>query len=349
MKLIYNTYKLLILAILISFTACSSDDYTKLDGNNPNAKTQTVTFVLEGITSKITDIPTRTTSPESSDLQINHLEYWIYDNANGIPYGAEYLSHEVITGDNINKSIKIELATGKYKIFFYATDQDDSTYKNEYGPASIYSVNYKNQMFTKTVEFSISENNTTPVQEIVLEREVGQVQFVINDLDKLPENVKSIRPFLVSTYWSSGTNVISYPGRLNILDGYPGVVSYVGASKTFAPFPILKKEDFANNSIDNPLSFYSLPTSPTTSGSSTLGSGFLYLMGCSDDEIQTFDPVYDAWMGQNPKIIFIKLVGKYTVNKNQITRYTGNIALSSENIGNIIIDNTWNEKTIEIE
>lgn len=332
------------LAILISFTSCSSDEYSQLDGSSPKTDKQSITFVLKGITSEITNIATRSTSVTNPDLQVQHVEYWVYKNAEQISASDECLAHQVIIGEDIDKSIKIELTSGDYKIFFYATDQKDITVENT--PMNINAVDYQYQMFSKTLDISVSEN-TTPIQEIVLEREVGQIQLVINDLDKLPENVKSIRPFIDVAYLYSGTTFLGKPSGLDIVDSnhYTMYTDLEYPIKT-TPFPILKRDDFKTINIDNPLSFYSL-TSTSRTSMGNLVPGSLYIMGCTDDQEQTFDPMF-SWMEQNPKIVFIRKVGTYNVKKNQITRYTGNIGSIVQGSSGIILDETWDKTVVDI-
>lgn len=333
-KYIYQLFSLLLLVLVAS---CSSDDPT-LDPETPAGKTHSIKFVIKGIEVESSEIKTRS---DNNELSLKYLEYWVY-KANEIPnFSApeKNILHSYIKGENLKNDISIELPEGDYKIVFYASDREDITPKEN--PFGILAVGYQYQMFSKILAFTVSQDKLTPIQEVILEREVGQVQFVIEDLSSLPANVKSIRPFLIGYYWFSGLRVLAQPYYLNL--GNEGSVEY-NIGEFDKSFPSFKKEQFSNKSF----SFYSIPSAPSATGTGHIMPGTLYLMGCTDDNLQTFDPTKPI-QGQNDKIVFIRKVGEYTVTKNQITRYSGKIGPVNVGEGSVIIDDSWDEEIITVE
>ncbi|MEN9919117.1 MAG: hypothetical protein RL662_1553 [Bacteroidota bacterium] len=335
------SYILVLTALLL--TSCSSESPVS-DIVEPNNSLRKVTFSIKGLATQANEMSLKSSSLQG--LNIQHLEYWVYKT---VDVEASYLtekpvSHAILKKEDFDKNIVLELPDNDYTVLCYAADTVVKVANVANRTPYVEAVGIKSQMFYAKQKFSISEQNPNINATIVLRRIVGKIEIVIEDLDKLPADVKSITPVIAGRSGISGAPGMAVgPYQTNLINGDV----FVGGGKVL---PTIPRSQFSSINKDNPISFYMLPSvynSEFRPGSVSMGN--LYIQGARDENFYILD-MEKSLLEQEPNVLFMRRVGKFNVEANQVTRYTGKIGSLGDNGMSIIEDNSaWDELSYEVE
>jgi|GEM_PF-3992797 len=339
----------IITLVILLFTACSSDSPAG-DIIESNTTLRKATFSIKGLTAEMSEMSLKASSLE--DMNIQHLEYWVYKTADlHIPsLIGDPVVHKVLSKDDFNKNIVLELPDDDYTIILYAADTEVSIKDLSKRTPYVSAVDIKSQMFSTKKEFIVNEQTPEVNESLTLSRIVGRVEIVIEDLNELPSEVKSITPvvkgvtriMVIPTMPSNPIGVDLITGGVSWSGGYV----YGGKENYFVTIP---RSQFSSINSDNPIVIYTLPSRY----SSLIQPGSIipneiYLQGTTDENFYVLD-MQQSLLDQNSKVVFMRSMGRYEVKANQITRYTGKIGSLGEEGFDITIDEDWDEITVGID
>lgn len=335
---------LLYIIALISFllASCSSESPVS-DVVNPNTGLRKATFTLTGIASETTEMSLKSASLE--ELNIQHLEYWVYktEDIQSLYVSEKPVLHKVLKKEDFGKSIIIELLDNDYTIIFYATDEAVELKEGGERTPYVRAVDVRHQMFSAKKQFVVNEQKPEVNESIHLERIIGKIELVIEDLENLPAEVKSITPVMTGYTRIMVTPVMPVsPCEINLIHRHVFL-----EEKNI--MPTIPRSQFASINKDNPIEFYILPpmyNPETVSGLSAVD--YMYIQGTKDENFYTLD-MSRPLLEQNSQVVFMRKVGKFEVKANQIMRYTGKIGSFDGGDFEIIIDETWDEISVGID
>ncbi|MEN9918815.1 MAG: hypothetical protein RL662_1251 [Bacteroidota bacterium] len=334
-----------LLSICLLFSSCSSEAPLVDDAPVTSNKLYKAVFKLGELNLQVEESNMR--SSTLSEAKIQHLEYWIHKTAdiNNASYYPDPLEHALISVDSMSQNITIELPVGDYTIAFLAADMKlDTTNFRKRNVDAVAPVDYKTQLFGKNLPFKITDANKGVSAVVQLERLVGKVELVIEDLNQLPNDVQAIIPVL------SGLSPIMGNSLMGLVPSYSNIIYrrfYWGEGGSKSYFPVIPRSQFATITKDNPIVFYSIPSEYPRNGSVGAFGEYLYIQGAKDDKYHYLRGDLPL-MGQDPSVLFMRKVGKYNVKTNQTTRYTGKIQGASGNGISITEQQAWDEQIVQI-
>jgi hypothetical protein len=299
-----------------------------------------------------TGLSTEQSLMKSASLQsmnIQHLEYWVYkkvnDYSNEVP--LQYAVVRVQKDDN-KTDISLTLPNGDYAMFFYGSSGTLEPFDNEKRrPYSLESLDHQSQMFSSKIEFSLNDTIAEVKRAVTLERAVGRVELVIEDLDKLPAEVQSITPVLrgfLAVSWQP--RALAYPTSLNLMNESV-TYSYMDGKGYNKYFPTIPRSQFASINKDNPIVFYTLPTNNLNRTGGSIIWPELYIQGSKDLSVRSVNAESPMTLS-DPNIVFMRKVAEFDVFKNKTTRYTGKIGgLDATSIA-VDYQQEWTEIATEI-
>lgn len=334
---------LAIATVVVSlFASCSKDSPVNdvIVDEKPKVTSHNVVFTINGIASQLGAFDTRSTS--LPDAGIKHLEHWLYKTEDITPdMSREPLNQSVQT--DIDAPIVVKnLASGNYTIIFFATDSDEKIKSTSQAYVDV--VGGKYQMYSAKRQFVVKDENTLIREDVSLDRIIGKLEFVIEDLTSLPAEVQSIT--LVGT---TSASTISSPVLLGKMSSVNLATGDALASVGSPLLTTIPRSDFAKYNKDNPISVYALPNGYNSSAGTYTTISDIYIQGCKDNNYYNLD-MSAPFADENSKVVFMKKVGLYEkVKANKVTRFTGKIGnLGILDLG-ISFNEDWPSMRIEAE
>jgi len=348
---------LTITTILLSFfISCSQiDDILTDEGNviDEEVKASPVTFKIKGLETSYGTFDTKSTSVSLSQ-QLEILEYWVYKapfSSNVDDMIANEVLRKSIAIDKMDDPIGLDLPEGEYKIIFHGATKKPIRTMDDLTAAGINYSHYDSQIYTFEKIFTVTKNENINY-EIELQRLVGRLEIVIDDLTSLPADIKSITPMFIGFDHGFGYWYTVYPAGYSLLDeGYSSYAHkdhYADYNIEWEDiYPTIPRSEFSKISKDNPIVMYVLPTKFNPIGIYfNVKTIRLFIQGSKDelyhDVVPRFTP---SLVDQHPQIAFMRQVAdrSFTINSNDIVRYTGKIGQLNSNSPNLNIDFEWNE------
>lgn len=329
-------------AMAFLFASCSSETPI-IDSIIENSQTETykATFTLDGLTAESGAFNLRSVS--LTDVNIKYLEYWIFKTAdiNNITWQMNYAPVLRDTVADYNKAITLELPKGDYTIVLFATDSDETISSTSKAEVSV--VGEKYQMYAAKKQFIIDDQNKTVNEKISLDRKVGKVEFIIEDLSKLPADVQSI-----SILGTSRSRISAIPGLLFSIGTANLAVEGTLAKRNNSILTTIPRSDFSKYNKDNPISAYVYPNGSVyyLDTYTPISVSDIYIQGSKDGKFYDLD-MGESFTDQNSNVLFMRKVGRYSnIKANQVTRFTGKIGnLNNTDFGVEFIEE-WNTLTV---
>ncbi|MEN9918813.1 MAG: hypothetical protein RL662_1249, partial [Bacteroidota bacterium] len=330
------------------FSSCSSESPVLEDTPVVTNNKYKATFKIGSPSLEISESPMRSsTLYESHNIQ--HLEYWIYKSSSfdQLYNDGEPLEHALIAANQKEQTISVELPIGDYMVVFYAADtMVDTTNFKQRGAGSVRATNHYSQSFGKRFQFQITETNKGVSETVKLERLVGKVELVIEDLDKLPSDVQAIIPVL------SGFRFVTVDPLMGVVPSFIDIArggrNYFTESGNYSYFPIIERELFSAVTEKDPIFFYSIPSEYSRFPGISVVAADLYIQGVKDRKYHSLDARLPL-LTQDPNVVFMRKVGQYKVKVNETTRYTGKIGNLDGSGMPISEKEMWDELSYEIE